>query len=109
DFFSLQVKALRVTGGFFVSDWVSRSLQGCNHRRVYNVFWFTAARQVVCRSSQSLQNGSYGFSPRHPLHQLIGNVSGLQVWEDECVRAAGHKTSWSLHAAYSWYQCCVRL
>src|SRR5689334_22869472 len=54
------------------------------HRRdLYNISRGGPARQVGHREGQSLQQGPQGRRARQALHQLVADVPGVEVGEDE--------------------------
>ncbi len=66
---------------FFVSD----GLVAGHDDGVHDVFDGGAAREVVDRGGETLENGAYGSGSGDALHEFVGDVADLERREDEGV------------------------
>ena len=62
-----------------------------DHRDLHDVFRLAAARKVVGGFGEPLQNGPDGFAPAEALRQLVTDIAGVQVREDQHIRASRHR------------------
>jgi hypothetical protein len=62
-------------------------LYGCNRNGVNYVLGFAAAREIVGRLIQALQDRANGGCTSEPLCEFVSYVARLQVWKDEHVGA----------------------
>ncbi len=69
---------------FLVSD----GLVAGHDDGVHDVFDGGAAREVVDRGGETLENGAYGSGSGDALHEFVGDVAHLEVGEHEHVGAA---------------------
>ena len=59
-------------------------------RHVDDVLHRTAARKIVGRFCQTLQDRTDRSRSRQPLRQFVTDISGLKIRKDQCIRAALH-------------------
>src|SRR4029079_834877 len=64
-------------------------LEGRDGDRVDDVFGLAAAREVVGRTGEPLEDRADRGGAREPLGELVGDVARVEVWEDEDVGPAG--------------------
>src|ERR1043165_4096273 len=77
-------------------------LHGSDGDGVNDVFGLAAARAVVGRTVESLQDWADGRRAGEPLGQFVSDVAGLQVWEDENVGAARDRGAGRFRLADLW-------
>src|SRR5205823_15055763 len=71
-------------------------LQRGNRRHVENVITGGSAREIATGAAQALNDRPDGNSATESLHQLVGDVSRIQGWEDEHVRSTCNRAARSL-------------
>ena len=64
------------------------SLNGSDGDDGNDVFGRAAAGQIIHRRIESLRDGAEGIGACKPLDQLVTDIGGIEVGEDEDVRAA---------------------
>mmetsp|Transcript_75607 Transcript_75607/g.214191 ORF Transcript_75607/g.214191 Transcript_75607/m.214191 type:complete len:381 (+) Transcript_75607:87-1229(+) len=71
-------------------------LQRRDHHGALDVLGAAAAREVVARPAEPLQDGAHRLGACQALGQLVADVARLQAGEHEHVGAAGHRGAWRL-------------
>src|SRR5467141_125735 len=71
-------------------------LENGDRRSVHNIIGRRAARQVRDRFGQSLKDRAQRRPPAEPLHQLVTDVPGVEIGEDQHVRPAADRRAFGL-------------
>src|SRR5439155_10974270 len=66
-----------------------RGLECRNGRHIDYVIHRRAAREIATRPPKPLNDRAHGASTRQSLHQLVGDISGIERGEHENVSSAG--------------------
>src|ERR1700674_594478 len=79
-------------------------LQRGDGHDVHDILGRTAARKIVGRPVQSLQDGPDGLRAGQPLDQLISNITRIEIGKDQHVGPAGDRGSRGLGRSHRRHQ-----
>ena len=74
-----------------------------------DIFGRAAARKVVDRSGKTLHDRACSHGTCEALHELVGDVSGLEVREYKHIGTAGYFAARSLAGADRWHESSIGL